>query len=268
MSPYLKASTFVSPSRRPPMGDETTGSVLSITDLHVSFGGNTVLNGVDLDLTPGFMGLVGPNGAGKTTLFNVITGYVRPSSGTIRLRGHDVTATSAARIARAGVSRTFQRPHLVPDLSVLDNVMLGVDGRPRMRGRQQRDRAIEFLDTFGLSPVMRREASALPLALQKVAEVARALMSEPSVLLLDEPAAGLSAEDVEHLVSPLMAAVADSPTAVLIIEHDIELVSRVCQSMTVLNFGHLIATGTPAEVLQLPEVVHAYLGAGFASIDS
>jgi len=242
-------------------------TVLCLDGVTVEFGGNQVLKGMSLTARQGFTGLIGPNGAGKTTVFNVISGYVRPSSGDITLDDVSLLGRSATAIARRGVGRTFQTPRLVGDMTLVDNVLLGVDGRPSRRGRNASSRADELLGLFGLGDQRRTKAADLPLASQKVVEVVRALVGEPRLLLLDEPAAGLSAENVEALVPPLLEVAATADLAIVIIEHDVELVSRLCPTVAVLHFGVALAVGTPAEVMAHPDVLDAYLGAGFAAVD-
>ena len=245
-------------------------AVLAVQGVSVRFGGNVVLKEVSLSAPVGFMGLIGPNGAGKTTLLNVVSGYVRPTQGSVLLGGETITGLRPYRVARRGLARTFQTPKLVRELTVLENVMLGLDGRSGwLRGGRRSgavERADELLERFALRRWRDREAAALPLASQKVAEVARALVSNPTAVLLDEPAAGLGVEDVEHLIRPLQLHAEEHSLAVVIIEHDIELISRLCRQVAVLDFGTLIAEGPPAEVLEKPEVVNAYLGAGFAAV--
>jgi branched-chain amino acid transport system ATP-binding protein len=249
---------------------------LSVSDVSVSFGGNHVLRGVDLDLTERFTGLVGPNGAGKTTLFNVVSGYVRPSSGSIRIGGTDVTGWPQTRIARLGVGRTFQTPRLIGDLTVLDNVLLGLDGHRSLRRQVldaalpassavSRDTATAVVRQFALGDVLGREAGSLPLGSQKIVEVCRALVPNPSLLLLDEPAAGLGRRDVDQLVAPLREWAAEHGTAVLIIEHDLELVTDLCEDIAVLHLGAILARGTPAECMRRADVIEAYLGASVAA---
>ena len=251
-------------------------SPLSAENISVSFGGNHVLSGLDLQINRRFTGLIGPNGAGKTTLFNVISGYVTPSAGSVEILGSDVTGLGQVEIARLGVGRTFQTPKLIGDLSVVENVMIGLDGRTsllaqlseglisRSSARAKRARAIEVLETFALAGVAEEEAGSLPLGSQKIVEVCRALVTEPALLLLDEPAAGLGRDDVEQLVEPLRDWVAAHDVSVVIIEHDLELVNNLCEDVAVLHLGTIISRGTPAECMSDPQVVEAYLGAGFA----
>ena len=259
-------------------GDLTAPSVtpaVDLDDVHKAFGGNVVLDGVSLSVGRGFTGLIGPNGAGKTTCLNVISGYLRPDAGVVRLAGEDVTGRPPHRIASLGVSRTFQSPRLVPNLSALANVMVGAHRHFR-RGhlaelfgsraarrdeRAQEERARELLATFGLGSDAERAAGGFPIGSQKIIEVARALLNDPAVALLDEPAAGLGAEDVERLVSGLSAWVAARDGAVVIIEHDLGLISRLCPQVAVLHFGRIIRSGPPDAVLHDDVVVEAYLGA-------
>lgn len=250
---------------------------LDVQGVRVSFGGNHVLEGVDLRTERDFTGLIGPNGAGKTTLFNAISGYVRPSAGTIHVAGTEVTRASQTVVARIGVGRTFQTPKLIGDLTVLENVLLGVDGRSSLgeqvregllfarSARSKRARARAVLAEFSLAGVADLEASSLPLGKQKIVEVCRALVTDPRLLLLDEPAAGLGRDDVDQLVEPLRAWVAEHGTTVVIIEHDLELVTNLCDDVAVLHLGTVISRGTPATCMRDPGVIEAYLGAGVAS---
>jgi branched-chain amino acid transport system ATP-binding protein len=250
---------------------------LQVEGLRVSFGGNHVLQGVDLTIGHDFTGLIGPNGAGKTTLFNVISGYVNASAGTIRIAGRDVTGASQTAIARRGVGRTFQTPKLIGDLTVLENVLIGIDGRASLlsqvregllfasSARSNRVRARSVLERSSLGAVADLEAGSLPLGSQKIVEVCRAVVAEPTLLLLDEPAAGLGRDDVEQLIAPLRAWVADQGTTVVIIEHDLELVTNLCDDVAALHLGTIIARGTPAECMRHPDVIEAYLGAGVAT---
>jgi branched-chain amino acid transport system permease protein len=256
-----------------------TSQVLSLSNLHVAFGGNVVLSDVSVTFRPGFNGLIGPNGAGKTTCFNVITGFVRPSRGTIQINDEDLLGNSPARIARKGVARTFQTPRLVGSLTVLENVMLGrhrhyttgyvadVIGTKRAVASESaaRNEALQILDRFGLVDAANLPAKSLPLASQKIVEVSRALAALPRVLLLDEPAAGLSAIEARGLVGPLEEFATEAGMTVVIIEHDLELVSQLCPTIAVLDFGVIIASGEPKSVLAMPSVIEAYLGVEVAS---
>lgn len=258
-------------------GALTGDTILGIEDLHVAFGGNRVLEGVDLAFRRGFNGLIGPNGAGKTTVFNVLSGYVSPTTGRVLLRGNDLTAMSQTERVKAGVGRTFQSPKLVLDNTVMENVLLGRHHLfkwghfaefifwPPQRREETEARAVcmEMLERFGLADDAHRETGDLSLGSQKLVEVCRALVATPSVVLLDEPAAGLGAEDVTVLLRGLRELVAEHDMCLIIIEHDLELVTALCPEISVLHFGRIISQGTPAEVTSDPVVVEAYLGAGF-----
>jgi branched-chain amino acid transport system ATP-binding protein len=250
---------------------------VELSDIHVAFGGNVVLDGVSLSVGSGFTGLIGPNGAGKTTCLNVISGYLRPGAGTVRLGGQEITGRPPNRVAALGVSRTFQAPRLVPNLSAVANVLVGAhrhfrrghfaelfgSGQARRQEREQEARARDLLDTFGLGTNADRPAGSFPIGSQKIIEVSRALLNDPSLALLDEPAAGLGAEDVDRLVTGLTAWVGRSEGAVVIIEHDLGLISRLCPQVAVLHFGRIIRSGRPDDVLHDDLVVEAYLGADF-----
>jgi branched-chain amino acid transport system ATP-binding protein len=256
--------------------------VVEFDDVDKAFGGNTVLEGVRLAVRPGFTGLIGPNGAGKTTCLNVVSGYLSPDSGDVRIGGRSVVGMTPNRVARLGVSRTFQTPRLIANLSAVQNVMAGgsrhyrhghvaeLFGLPAARRdeREQRERAYALLETFGLGQHPDRAANQFPIGSQKIIEVARALLNDPVLLLLDEPAAGLGAEDVDRLVDGLNGWTDRRPdAAVMIIEHDLELITRLCPTAAVLHFGRIIQAGPPKDVLRDPVVVEAYLGADFAAGD-
>jgi branched-chain amino acid transport system ATP-binding protein len=264
-----------------PDGAASGVPVVELRDIHMAFGGNVVLDGVNLAVGRGFTGLIGPNGAGKTTCLNCISGYLRPDSGTADIAGEEVTGRAPNRVAALGVSRTFQAPRLVPNLSAVSNVLVGAHRHfrqghlaelfgsraARREERRQEERARELLATFGLGTYADRTAGSFPIGSQKLIEVARALLNGPVVALLDEPAAGLGAEDVDRLVRGLSSWVTEADSAVVIIEHDLGLISRLCPQVAVLHFGRIIQFGRPADVLHDPVVIEAYLGADFA-VDS
>ncbi len=245
--------------------------------MHVSFGGNHVLQGVDLTFAPGFNGLIGPNGAGKTTVFNVISGYVRSSQGEVRLHGKDLLRMSRTQRVKAGIGRTFQAPRLILDATVMENTLLGRHHLfrwghlaellllPQQRREETNARQIcmDMLDRFGLADDAHEEAGALSLGSQKLVEVARALVSDPTVVLLDEPAAGLGADDVTVLLRGLRQIQAERNLCVIIIEHDLQLVTSLCPKISVLHFGEIISEGSPEHVTSDPAVIEAYLGHGF-----
>ncbi len=252
---------------------------LELRDLHVAFGGNRVLEGVDLTFSNGFNGLIGPNGAGKTTIFNVISGYVAPSQGEVLLGGESLTNRSQTARVSAGIGRTFQAPRLVLDATVMENTLLGLQQRyrwghlsellrmpwSRAEEREARRHCMDMLERFGLAEFAHDDADSLSLGNQKIVEVARALVAEPHVVLLDEPAAGLGADDVTVLLRGLRGITAESNLCMIIIEHDLQLVTSLCPHIAVLDFGRIISEGDPDHVTHDPAVIEAYLGHGFAA---
>jgi len=247
-------------------------AALTVTDLVVRFGGVTALAGVSFTVPRGKVcGLIGPNGAGKTTLFDCVSRLTRPKSGRIDLAGRDLLALPAHRVAELGVSRTFQHLGLVPSLSVRENVMLGAQGAGigflpaalrlpgvRSRERQLRERADAVLDRLALAGIAARPAAGLPYGTLKRIELARALAADPDLLMLDEPASGLSHEEVDELAGVIEDVRADM--TVLLVEHHMGMVMRLSDTVVVLDFGRVVATGTPAQVREDPAVLAAYLG--------
>ena len=233
--------------------------MLQVEDVTVAFGGVRAL--VDVDLTVGagqVTGLIGPNGAGKTTLFNVMTGLQKPQRGRVLLDGADVTGKGPKARARLGMGRTFQRLEVFGSLSALDNVLVALENSG-FHGRAARDRAGELLQRVGLAGVSSTQADILPTGLARLLELARALACKPKALLLDEPFSGLDSAESERLGDLLQELVGEG-LAVLLVEHDMEMVMRLCTHIHVLSFGMVIATGTPAQVKADPAVQEAYLG--------
>jgi len=247
-------------------------AALTVTDLVVRFGGVTALAGVSFTVPRGEVcGLIGPNGAGKTTLFDCVSRLIRPRSGRIELAGRDLLALPAHRVAELGVARTFQHLGLVPSLSVRENVMLGAQGAGigflpaalrlpglRARERELRDRADVVLDRLALAGIAARPAAGLPYGTLKRIELARALAAAPDLLMLDEPASGLSHEEVDELAGVIEDVRADM--TVLLVEHHMGMVMRLSDTVVVLDFGRVVATGPPAAVQEDPAVLAAYLG--------
>ena len=270
MAPIIEASTAPAEHGDAP-GDDT--ALLVVDEVSVGFGGLLALVEVSMAVGSGeVVGVIGPNGAGKTTLFNVICGFVHPSSGTIRHRGTVLRRHHPHDLAKLGIARTLQGVGLCAGLTVLENVMLGAE--PMLRSdlgssflglwrssREERrvaECALEILDELGAADYARRLPSALPYAIQKRTSLARALMAEPQLLMLDEPASGLSESEMDALGSRIRGLT--ERMSVLLVEHHMDLVMSVCDRIVVLNFGQVIATGAPDAIRANPAVVSAYLG--------
>jgi branched-chain amino acid transport system ATP-binding protein len=242
-------------------------SLLAVDGVTVRFGGTTAVDDVRLDLQPGTItGLIGPNGAGKTTLFNVITGMQRPTSGRIVLEGTDITRLGPAPRAHLGIARTFQRLELFLTLSVRDNVRVAGDiMKARRRGSYDVDGETDrLLELTGLGPIADQEVSDIPTGRARVVEVARALMTHPRLLLLDEPASGQTEQETDEFAD-MLRGLAQSGLGICLVEHDLPLVMGLCSTIHVLDQGRVIASGTPDEVRASPEVVTAYIGAEVTS---
>jgi branched-chain amino acid transport system ATP-binding protein len=272
----MNNETYVIPGE--PRDGARGGARLEVEGVSVRFGGLTALDDVSFEVPAGsVVGVIGPNGAGKTTLFNVVCGFTRPQEGTLRLDGKPLRP-APQRLTRHGISRTLQGLGLFPGLDVLENVMAGAQhttgfvsgllALPRSDRDESvlRERATDLLEELGLGAFTHAAPMTLPYAVSKRVALARALISEPRLLLLDEPAGGLGHEDIDEL-GELIASLPTrgSGCSVMLVEHHVDLVMGVCDAIVVLDFGKLIAAGTPDEVRDDPQVAEAYLGAEVAS---
>ena len=235
---------------------------ISVHDVHVNFGGVRALSGVSMDVRPGQVtGLIGPNGAGKTTLFNVVTGLQPPAGGSVLLDGRDITALKPHRRARLGIARTFQRLEVFGTLTARENVLMGAETqRAKLgAGTDPATAADALLERVGVAHVAHEPTDLLPTGLARLVELARALATSPTVLLLDEPSSGLDGHETEEL-GRVLTSLAGDGMAVLLVEHDMHLVMSTCENVTVLDFGRVIASGPAAAVQSDPLVQAAYLG--------
>ena len=245
-----------------PSTDDVT-PVLSVEDVSVRFGGVQAVDRATITCLPGQVtGLIGPNGAGKTTTFNLITGLEAPHGGRVLIDGRDVTGLPPYKRARLGMARTFQRLEVFGTLSAHDNVLAAAEFRRSWSGDKSdpREVAERILDRVGLSHVAHERVDALPTGLARLVELGRALATRPRLLLLDEPGSGLDMAETEALGDLLLDLAAEG-MAVLLVEHDVDLVMRVCAQIHVLDFGKIICVGAPREVQADPQVQAAYLGA-------
>ena len=250
-------------------------ALLKTNDLGIAFGELKAVDGVNIEINDGeLIGLIGPNGAGKTTLFNLLTGVYKATSGNIEIGGIDINKKSTPEIVGLGLARTFQNIRLFKELTVLDNVKLALNNTmsyktitamfrlPKFRREEEEitEKALELLDIFEMAEMANVTAGNLSYGQQRKLEIARALATGPKLLLLDEPAAGMNPQETKELMETISFIREKFKITILLIEHDMGLVMGICERLYVLNFGRLIAQGTPVEIQNNPEVITAYLG--------
>ena len=250
-------------------------AMLEVNHLSIQFGGLRAVDGFHLNIEKGELyGLIGPNGAGKTTVFNLLTGVYKPTEGIIRLDGQDITGKSTIEINKAGIARTFQNIRLFKDMPVLDNVKAGLHNHYQysvLTGvlrlpkyfkveKEMNEKAMEILKVFDLDKEANLLAGNLPYGKQRKRAIARALATEPKLLLLDEPAAGMNPNETLELMDTIRFVQEHFHMTTLLIEHDMKLVGGICEKLTVLNFGQVLTQGETSEVLNNPQVITAYLG--------
>ena len=249
--------------------------VLDVRNLGIDFGGLTAVDGFNITIGPTeISGLIGPNGAGKTTIFNLLTGVYQPTRGSVLINGIDIKGMGTHKVNKLGIARTFQNIRLFTDMSALDNVKVGMHNEikcsflssvlhtPAYKAAEEaaNKKAMELLDFMGLADVADVKAGSLPYGVQRRLEIVRALATNPSIILLDEPAAGMNPSETAELMHQIRRIRDTFHIAIFLIEHDMNLVMNVCEAIAVINYGRLIAKGTPEEIRANPAVIEAYLG--------
>ena len=249
--------------------------VLDVRNLGIDFGGLTAVDSFNVSLGPTeICGLIGPNGAGKTTIFNLLTGVYQPTRSSVLINGIDTKGMSTHKVTKLGIARTFQNIRLFTDMTVLDNVKVGMHNQIKCNfisslfhlptyfaaEKKANEKAMELLDFMGLADLADQKAGSLPYGVQRRLEIVRALATNPSIILLDEPAAGMNPSETTELMHQIRRIRDTFHIAIFLIEHDMNLVMNVCETIAVLNYGRLIAKGTPEEIRNNPTVIEAYLG--------
>lgn len=249
--------------------------VLDVRNLGIDFGGLTAVDSFNITIGPTeISGLIGPNGAGKTTIFNLLTGVYQPTRGSVLINGIDIKGMPTHKVNRLGIARTFQNIRLFTDMSALDNVKVGLHNSMKCpfvssvlhlpgyykAEKQANQRAMELLEFMDMADVADKKAGSLPYGVQRRLEIVRALATDPSIILLDEPAAGMNPSETTELMHQIRRIRDTFHIAIFLIEHDMNLVMNVCEAIAVVNYGRIIAKGTPEEVRSNPAVIEAYLG--------
>ena len=249
--------------------------VLDVRNLGIDFGGLTAVDSFNITIGPTeISGLIGPNGAGKTTIFNLLTGVYQPTRGSVLINGIDTKGMPTHKVNRLGIARTFQNIRLFSDMSALDNVKVGMHNEIKCSfissllhlpgyhkaEKKANEKAMELLEFMGLADVAHVKAGSLPYGVQRRLEIVRALASNPSIILLDEPAAGMNPSETAELMHQIRRIRDTFHIAIFLIEHDMNLVMNVCEAIAVVNYGRIIAKGTPEEIRENPAVIEAYLG--------
>ena len=249
--------------------------VLDVRNLGIDFGGLTAVDSFSVSLGPTeICGLIGPNGAGKTTIFHLLTGVYQPTRGSVLINGIDTKGMPTHKVTKLGIARTFQNIRLFTDMSVLDNVKVGMHNQIKCAfvsslfhlpgyysaEKKANAKAMELLDFMGLADLANQKAGSLPYGVQRRLEIVRALATNPSIILLDEPAAGMNPSETTELMHQIRRIRDTFHIAIFLIEHDMNLVMNVCEAIAVVNYGRIIAKGTPEEIRQNPAVIEAYLG--------
>ena len=275
MNEYSKKMTKVSTVNY--MREQDVGKlpVLDVRNLGIDFGGLTAVDGFNITIGPTeISGLIGPNGAGKTTIFNLLTGVYQPTRGSVLIKGIDTKGMPTYKVNKLGIARTFQNIRLFTDMTALDNVKVGMHNHikcsfvesllhlPSYKKAEKKadERAMELLDFMGLAEFADVKAGSLPYGVQRRLEIVRALASNPSIILLDEPAAGMNPSETAELMHQIRRIRDTFHIAIFLIEHDMNLVMNVCEAIAVVNYGRIIAKGTPEEIRSNPAVIEAYLG--------
>lgn len=275
MSNYPKNTVQVPTINTFREADVNKAPVLDVRNLGIDFGGLTAVDSFNVTIGPTeICGLIGPNGAGKTTIFNLLTGVYQPTRGSVLINGIDTKGMHTHKVSKLGIARTFQNIRLFTDMTVLDNVKVGMHNQIRCSflnsifhlpgyfkaERKANQKALELLDFMGLADLADQKAGSLPYGVQRRLEIVRALATNPSIILLDEPAAGMNPSETTELMHQIRRIRDTFHIAIFLIEHDMNLVMNVCETIAVVNYGRIIAKGTPEEIRQNPAVIEAYLG--------